>query len=214
MTQSKPSSVLGSNQDGISKVYLAMAGVIVIVIVAILFLSLGKSPAKNNTSSTTTMPSQYKSTNDNFSINFPSSPKVTTSTFNSPTAGEIPLTTYREQDASGSENIYYTVYVYHYPSSYQFASDYLNVALEAYATALSDDYPGSSLSTQKSTTVLGNTAIYGLLTVPLKSSTDNSTTNTPDYVTITIKNKNVYEISSYGIPQRPYNSFVSSFRYL
>jgi len=155
--------------------------------------------------------SAFTSATDGFTINFPGQPAISQSSFISPTAGAIPETEYRAKYTGGSENAYYTVYVYHYPNNYQFQSSYLATALQNFYGVVKADYPGSTMGSPNSSSLLGGAALSALITIPLK--TGSSTVNTPDYVIMTTKNQEAFIISTYGIPVSDYNAFVSSFQY-
>jgi hypothetical protein len=140
-------------------------------------------------------------------VNFSGAPQVTKSTFNSPTAGPIPVTKYIAQSGSGSNAKYYVIDVYHYSKSYQFPSNYLSDALRLFVFAVNMKYPGVKLASQAPTQFLGGPAITGVLTVPIGGSQE------PGYLLITTKNQNTYGMGTYGVDQNGYNAFVNSFTF-
>jgi hypothetical protein len=156
----------------------------------------------------------YSSTVDGFTVNFPSVPKITKSTAPSPTAGPIPVTEYRKLFSSGSEYAFYTVSVYHYPSTFKLTSDYLSTGLQTFTKILTDLFPGTEIASQQSAKFLGNPSLTGTLSVPVKlTSGSTATTDTGDYFTATIKGQNIYIISAYGMDQSNYNAFLNSFKF-
>ncbi len=150
----------------------------------------------------------YTSPDDGFAVNFSgTTPQVTKSTFNSPTAGPIPLTKYIVQTGTGLSTQYYVIYVYHYPQTYQFPTGYLTGAMNLFAAAVSAKYPGAKLTSQEQTQLLGAPAVAGTITVQISGqSFDN-------YLVITTKNQNTYGIGTYGLSQSDYNAFVNSFTF-
>ncbi|MGB7957869.1 MAG: hypothetical protein WCF77_03465 [Minisyncoccia bacterium] len=149
----------------------------------------------------------YTSSEDGFSVNFSGTPLVSKTTFNSPTAGSIPLTKYIAQAGSGSSAKYYVIYVYHYPQSYQFPNSYLSDALRLFAAAVNMKYPGTRLVSQTPTQFLNVSAMAGALTVPIGGA------QTPGYLLITTKGQNTYGMGTYGASQSDYNAFVNSFTF-
>jgi uncharacterized protein YxeA len=149
----------------------------------------------------------YTSSVDGFSVNFSGTPQVTKTTFNSPTAGSIPVTKYMAESGSGSSTKYYAVDVYHYPQSYQFPSGYLTGAMDIYAMAASAKYPGAKLTSSQSTQFLGSAAMAGTITITIDGQ------QSENYVLITTKGQNTYGIGTYGMDQSDYNAFVNSFTF-
>jgi hypothetical protein len=156
----------------------------------------------------------YTSTEDGFTVNYSVAPKIRNSSFRTSAAGLVPFTEYREKFSSGTEYAWYTVNVLHYPSSYKFADDFLSTALKAFIGVVNLEYPGTTITDQQPIQFLGNAALSGLLTVPVKLDPNStSTTNTGDYFLVTIKNHNVYIIDTYGMNKNNYNAFVISFKF-
>jgi hypothetical protein len=156
----------------------------------------------------------YVSTADGFTVNFPSVPKITKSTAPSPDAGPLPVTEYRKLFSSGSEYAFYTVSVYHYPSTFTLTSDYLSTGLQTFTKILTDLFPGTEVASQQTAQFLGNPSLNGTLSVPVKlTSTSTAATITGDYFTATIKGQNIYVISAYGMDQSNYNTFLNSFKF-
>ena len=149
----------------------------------------------------------YTSSEDGFSVNFSGTPLVEKTTFNSPTAGSIPLTKYIAQSRSGSSAKYYVLYVYHYPQSYQFPNGYLAGAMQLFAAAVNMEYPGTKLVSQTPTQFLGISAMTGELTVPIGGI------QTSGYLLITTKGQNTYGMGTYGASQGDYNAFANSFTF-
>lgn len=187
-----------------------VVGIVAVVMIVIALVTLGhsgsspsqqaasQSPAANTPSG----PSAYTSTADAFSVQFPGTPAVTNLTYNSPTAGTIPLTEYKVA-SSESVNAYYGVYVYHYPASYQFGSDYLTAALNSFDAAINAKYPGTTIASQTPTQFLGNNALSATMTLPVGT----------EYALFTTKGQNAYIISSYGVSQSEYAAFLDSFTF-
>jgi len=156
----------------------------------------------------------YTSTADGFTVNYPSSPKVTKTTVPTPNAGAIPVTEYRKTFSSGSEYAFYTVSVYHYPPTYKLTGDDLSSGLQTFNKILIALYPGTKVANQQSAEFLGNPALTGTLVVPVKLTPGNAaTTDTSDYFTATINGQNIYVISAYGMDQNNYNAFLKSFKF-
>jgi hypothetical protein len=166
-------------------------------------------PTATNPQSSSTAPASasYTSTKDGFSVNFPGIPQVTNTIFNSPSSGAIPLTQYKDISTG---NAYYAVYVYHYPTNYQFSSTYLSLALKAFAAVVNIKYPGSVITSQASSQFLGNSAISAAISVKVTSG---KTATTDNYILITTKGHNTYIIGTYGMTQDDYNKFQSSFAF-
>jgi len=160
-------------------------------------------PAQSAATST----SLYMSSADGFSVNFSGNPQVTTTTFNSPTAGSIPVTKYIMASGSGLNTKYYSVDVYHYPQSYRFPSGYLTGAMDVYAMAVKAKYPGAKLTSSQSTQFLGSAAMAGTITVTIDGQPSEN------YVLITTKGQNTYGIGTYGMDQSDYHAFVNSFTF-
>jgi hypothetical protein len=189
--------------------------VIVIVVVGIAIFALGDhgtSPTQSQTQTATTTTTQtaqastgsYTSSADGFSVNFPSTPEVSQTSFTSPSAGTIPLTKYTSQAATGAN---YVIYVYHYPGSYTFSSSYLSDAMQLFVSEVNTKYPGTKVQSQTQTEFLGNAAVSAVLSVPISGS------NVTGYVLITTKDQNTYGFGTYGADQDAYNAFVNSFAY-
>lgn len=148
-------------------------------------------------------PSAYVSTADAFSAQFPGgSPTVTNLTYNSPTAGTVPLTEYKVA-SDESVNAYYGVYVYHYPASYKFASDYLTTALTSFDAAINAKYPGTTVTSKTQTQFLGGNALSATMTL----------TAGTEYALFTTHGQNAYIIASYGVSQSEYSAFLNSFAF-
>jgi cytoskeletal protein RodZ len=147
-------------------------------------------------------PSAYTSSADAFSVQFPGTPTVTNLTYNSPTAGAVPLTEYKVA-SDESVNAYYGVYVYHYPAGYQFASDYLTTALTSFRDVINAKYPGATITSKTQTQFLGGTALSATITLPIGT----------EYALFTVKGLDAYIISSYGVSQSEYAAFLNSFAF-
>jgi hypothetical protein len=156
----------------------------------------------------------YTSTVDGFTVNFPGVPKITKSTAPTQTAGSIPVTEYRKLFSSGSEYAFYTVSVYHYPSTFKLTGDYLSTGLQTFTKILTDLFPGTEIASQQSAQFLGNPALTGTLSVPVKLTPGSTAaTDTGDYFTATIKGQNIYVISAYGMDKSNYTAFINSFKF-
>jgi hypothetical protein len=153
----------------------------------------------------------YVSAKDSFSINFTGAPIVTATTFNSPTAGPIPMTTYKETFSKSNGTGYYAVYVYHYPASYQFVNDYLNGALNTFTSAVKINYPGAQITNQNTIQFQGQSALSALINIPITRS--GKTTNTGDYLIVTTKGQDAYIISTYDMVQSNFTAFSNSFAF-
>lgn len=156
----------------------------------------------------------YTASDDNFSVNFPTAPKVENTTYRSMSAGNIPLTNYTQDYGSGRAQAWYKVSVYHYPASYKFTDDFLEKSAQAYVTAVSSKYPGTKVANNSQSQFLGNPAIMGTLVVPVRLDPGSaSTSDTNDYALATVKGQDLYIISAYGTSQDNYNAFVKSFKF-
>lgn len=175
--------------------------------------STGQAVNQLSTISVLAPTTPYISAKDNFSINFPGTPTVTNSYLPSQTIGPILQTVYREEYSNNGQYAFYTVYVFHYPQSYQFSSDYLSSALQIFNGIVSMGYPGSTITSQQNTQFLGNPALTAQLTIPFKAKGASSTVNTGDSLLITTNNHNTYAISAYGMVQSNYDTFVNSFKF-
>jgi len=210
------------------KIITVIAVIVVVVLVGWAIFAVGyhggasqtqsQPPAAQNNPSAQSQPEQptaavtpaaglYASSADGFSVNFPTTPQVIKSTFNSPSAGSVPVTKYIAQSGSGASAKYYVIYVYHYPSSYQFPAGYLTGAMDLFAMAVSAKYPTAKLTSQQPTQLLGNAAEAGTITVTAGGQ------QSENYLVITTKNHNTYGIGTYGMSQSDYNAFVSSFTF-
>lgn len=192
-----------------------------VILVVVLTRSSNNSTGNNTTAAqlkTITVPAPkmaFESTSDNFMVNFPDNPTTLTSTFDSPTAGRIPVTEYREQYTSGLEYAYYTIFVYHYPAGYSFASDYLNGALDTFRSVVNSTFPGTTIASEHSTTLFNAPALSGDLTVPVRLTLSSTTkTDTGDNLLVTTNKQNAYIINCYGMPVADYNLFLNSFKFL
>ena len=194
--------------------------VAVAVVLAVVITRSSSSPTSTNSSQlkTIAVPAPkmaFESSSDNFMVNFPDNPTTLTSTFDSPTAGPIPVTEYREQYTSGLEYAYYTIFVYHYPANYSFSSDYLTGALDTFRVVVNSTFPGTTIASEHSTTFQNVAALSGELTVPVKLTLSSTTkTNTGDNLLITTNKQNAYIINCYGMPVADYNLFLNSFKFL
>lgn len=207
-----------NNKSSAKSITIILIVVILVVVGAIYYMmSRGSSaPASqgNNTAQTsgnqpvtTATPltgNLYTSSADGFSAGFPGTPNVTNTTFDSPSAGTIPLTEYKDV-TNVSTDAYYAVYVYHYPASYQFASDYVGEALTSFLSVVNSKYPGSVIASKTPTQFSGNPSLSAIISVPHASGAAN------DYLLITTKGQNAYIISTYGTSQEDFNTFTSSF---
>jgi hypothetical protein len=161
----------------------------------------------SNGQSVTAPTNLYTSSVDGFSVNFSGPPQVTKTTFNSPTAGPIPVTKYMVESGSGLGTKYDVVDVYHYPQSYQFPTGYLTGAMNIYTMAVRAKYPNAKLTNSQSTQFLGNAAMAGTITITIDGQ------QSENYVLITTKGQNTYGIGTYGMNQSDYNTFVNSFTF-
>jgi hypothetical protein len=198
---------------------VALAAVVLIVVIA----TGSKAKPKASTDSpviqfkTISVPkptTDYEDSSNGFSIDFPTTPNIITSTYQSPTAGSVPIKEYRQQYSSGNEYAYYTVFVYNYPASYQFPADFLDGALQNFTKVIASSFAGTSVSSKQSTELLGQPALAALITVPIKlSTTSTSKVNTSEELVMTTKNQNLYIISSYGMSSNDYSDFINSFKF-
>lgn len=183
--------------------------VVVIVIAVLAFGNHAAAPTatqNGNQQAATTAPS-YTSSKDGFAVNFPGTPTVTTTMFNSMTAGSLPLTTYKEMASGTSSKAFYEVMVYHYPATYQFPDNYLAGALQVFGLAVNAKYSGTTIVDQTPTQFLGAPALFATITVPAEGTTNY------DYVLLTTRGENTYIINTYGLSESDYNTFVGSFSF-
>lgn len=197
-----------------SIVWMVVGIVIAIIIAVVLLMRGGSSQNQGTTTQTQTQaatataapstPPPYTSTTDAFSVQFPGTetPTVTNLTYHSPTAGMVPFTEYKVA-SNESVNAYYGVYVYHYPAGYRFASDYLTVALASFDDAIDAQYPGTTIAKKTQTQFLGGNALSATITLPFGT----------EYALFTVKGQNAYIVSSYGVSQSEYNTFLNSFAF-
>jgi hypothetical protein len=156
----------------------------------------------------------YASKDDGFAVNFPTVPTVNNTTYKSNSAGVIPLTEYTQEYTSGRERAWYKVAVYHFPANYKFTDSFLDDSADVYIGSVNAMHPGSKVASHEKTHFLGNSAITGIVTVPVELGIRSaSTTDTNDYVTMTVKGKDLYIISAYGTTQDNFNSFINSFKF-
>ena len=156
----------------------------------------------------------YASKEDGFAVNFPTLPKVENTTYKSNSAGMIPLTEYVQEFTSGRERAWYKVAVYHFPDNYKFADNFLDESADVYVGSVSAMHPGSKVTSHEKTQFLGSPAIAGTVTVPMRLSLKSAdTTDTNNYALMTVKGKNLYIISTYGMTQNNFNAFLSSFKF-
>ena len=194
-----------------SKGWIAAIVVIVVIVIIIAIVATenhaAQSPAAQNGTSQTPPRGSYTSSADGFSVNLPGTPRITTTTFNSMTAGSLPLTTYTAAASGTSTTAYYAVMVYHYPASYRFPDNYLMGAVQVFGMAVNAKHPGTAIASQTPTQIQGSQALSALVTVPIGKVT------TDDYVVITTKGQDTYILDTYGLSQNDYNSFVGSFSF-
>lgn len=156
----------------------------------------------------------YMSNDDSFVVNFPTAPKVTHTMYKSKSTGAIPLTEYTQDYTSGGERAWYKVAVYHFPDNYMFADNFLDESADVYVGSVSAMHPGTKITSHQKTQFLGNPAITGTVTVPVRLGLRSAhTTDTNDYVLMTVKGQNLYIISTYGTTQDNFNSFINSFQF-
>ena len=156
----------------------------------------------------------YTSQNDGFAVNFPTAPKVENTTYKSNSAGIIPLTEYTQEYSSGLERAWYKVAVYHFPTNYKFADNFLDESADAYIGSVNAMHPGSKVASHQKTEFLGNPAITGTVTVPVRLALRSAvTTDTNNYATMTVKGKDLYIISTYGTTKDNFDSFINSFKF-
>jgi hypothetical protein len=192
-------------------IWIIVVVVVVILIVWAVFAVMDHgsgAPTQPQQGQSTAPANLYTSSADGFSANFSGTPQVAKTTFNSPTAGSIPVTKYMAESGSGSSTKYYAVDVYHYPQSYQFPSGYLTGAMDIYAMAVNSKYPGAKLTSAQPTQFLGNAAMQSTITVTIDGQ------QSENYVLITTKGQNMYGIGTYGMDQSDYNAFVHSFTFI
>lgn len=154
----------------------------------------------------------YTSAADNFTVNFPSAPKITKSSVPS-ASGAIAVTDYRQVFTSGSEHAYYNVGVYHFPAGYKFTNDYLNTAFKIYFEVASLSFPEATIISQQPTQFLGSQALTGSITIPVKLGDSAATTNTGVSLLVIRNAQNIYILSAYGMSQNNYNAFINSFKF-
>jgi hypothetical protein len=156
----------------------------------------------------------YSSNSDKFTVNFPTAPEVASSTFRSNSAGYIPLTEYSQSFGSGREQAWYKVAIYHYPANYKFSSDFLDKSADTYVSSVNAKYPGTKVANSQKNKFLGNDAISGSLTVPVrKDLRSTETIDTTVYALMTVKGQDLYVFSVYGTSQDNYDAFVNSFKF-
>jgi hypothetical protein len=156
----------------------------------------------------------YASKDDGFAVNFPTVPKVSNTTYKSDSAGLIPLTEYTQEYASGLERAWYKVAVYHFPANYKFTDSFLDDSADVYIGSVNAMHPGSKVANHQKTEFLGNPAITGIITVPVRLGLRSAaTTDTNDYAMITLKGQDLYIISAYGMTQDNFDSFLNSFKF-
>ena len=156
----------------------------------------------------------YVSKEDGFAVNFPTVPKVENTIYKSSSAGSIPLTEYTQDYASGGERAWYKIAVYHFPVSYQFTDSFLDESADVYIGSVRALHPGARVADHQKTQFLGNPAITGTVTVPVKLDSKSAvTTDTNNYATMTVKGKNLYIISTYGMTQDNFDAFINSFKF-
>lgn len=197
--------------NGKSKGWMvAIVVVVVIVLVVVIAVSArngAQPPTAQSGSAQAPSRGSYTSSADGFSVNFPGPPQVVTTTFNSMTAGSLPLTTYKATAPGSSTAAYYAVMVYHYPASYRFPDNYLAGALQVFGMAVNVKHPGTAIATQTPTQLEGQPALSALVTVPING------VNTDDYVMITTKGQDTYILDEYGLPESDFTSFIGSFSF-
>jgi hypothetical protein len=219
MQRPKNSKNMEKNQSNKNTIIGVVVVVLLIVIVAVVVL-MGNhdTPVQSgNTNSQTTQPvngqqtapatASYTATADGFSVNFPGTPNVESNAINSPTAGSISETDYTFVSSANGKGILYMIIVFHYPTTYQFSSNYLTGALQMFNTVINTRYPGTKVSAEPASQFLGSSAISASVTVPFMG------TPTPGNVLITTKNHNTYIVSAYGLSQDDYNTFLNSFTF-
>ena len=156
----------------------------------------------------------YTSKDDSFAVNFPTVPTVKNTTYKSNSAGAIPLTEYTQDFTSGRERAWYKVAVYHFPANYKFTDNFLDESADVYVGSVSAMHPGSKVTSHEKTQFLGNPAITGTITVPVRLGLRSATTtDTNNYAMMTQKGKNLYIISTYGTTQDNFDSFINSFKF-
>lgn len=156
----------------------------------------------------------YVSKDDGFAVNFPTAPKVENTTYKSNSAGTLPLTEYSQEYASGLERAWYRVAIYHYPANYQFADNFLDESGDVYIGSVRAMHPGAKVASHEKIQFLGNPAITGTVTVPVRLAFRSATTtDTNNYVTMTRKGNSLYIISTYGMSRDNYDSFINSFKF-
>lgn len=188
-----------------SIIWIIVGIVVVVVVIAVVAMGQHGGSSNNQQAATTQPPSSasaYTSAADAFSVQFPGTPTITNLTYNSPTAGAVPLTEYKVA-SNESVNAYYGVYVYHYPANYQFSSVYLTTALTSFDDAINAKYPGTTITSKTSTQFLGGDALSATMTLPAGT----------EYALFTVKGQNAYIVSSYGVSQSEFTAFLNSFAF-
>ncbi|HEY5220527.1 MAG TPA: hypothetical protein VIJ29_00035 [Candidatus Paceibacterota bacterium] len=192
--------------NGTSKRTIVIVVVVVLIVAVIIavvaFGNHAAAPTTQSQPAATTPGASYTSPSDKFAVNFPGTPDVTNTTFDSPSAGTIPMTEYKESASGGTANAYDFVFTYHYPASYTFPATYLSGALTEFAASVSAKYPGATIIRQGPTQFLGAPAISADIEIPDGGDT---------YLLVITKGQNGYIIGTYGLPQSDYLSFVGSF---
>jgi hypothetical protein len=170
-----------------------------------------KQPEKLEVPAPTTL---YLPDSDKFVVNFPTEPKVASSTFRSNSAGVIPLTEYSQSFGGGREQAWYKVAIYRYPANYKFSDDFLDKSADTYVSSVNSKYPGTKVTNSQKTKFLGNDSISGSLTVPVRTDRRSADTiDTSAYALMTVKGQDLYLISVYGTSQENYDAFINSFKF-
>ena len=189
------------------KTLIILIAVVVVILIGVAVFVVGDHGGVAQPQAAPSSAGSYVSPSDGFSVNFSGAPEVSNTMFNSPTAGPIPLTTYKLQSGSGTSTEYSVIYVYHYPQGYQFSSGYLSGAMHLFAAAVSMKYPGASLTNPEATQFLGDPAMSGAITVPVGGNQEVA------YLIMTTKGQDLYVIGTYGMSQADYDAFLSSFSF-
>jgi hypothetical protein len=156
----------------------------------------------------------YLSNSDNFTVNFPTEPKVASSTFRSNSAGAIPLTEYSQSFGSGREQAWYKVAIYHYPANYKFSNEFLDKSADIFVSSVISKYPGTKVANSQKIKFLGNDAISGSLTVPVRKGFRSAeTVDITVFALMTVKGQDLFTFSVYGTSQENFNAFIDSFKF-
>jgi hypothetical protein len=144
----------------------------------------------------------YTSAEDNFVVNFPGIPSVTSNT--SPVNGiDVPQTSYERDISNG--NIIYSVDVTKYPSTFQFSD--VKGALQGAANGEVQNTQGAKMVSTSFITFLGGDALDSEYTFP------NSGVIYTAYSRNFMKGNVLYTVFTFGETQANFNNFANSFNF-